>query len=165
MVQWDKESPTEMEKIEFQKKEEKLKEEREELELIRKELDQEKGKLKAQREELEQLKNNIRVKEKRLKEQEKESETREEQIRIIAQKVSSMPPAKAVEMLVNWPDTDIIEVFKQMDKNAEEEGRQTITTYLLTLFEPARRSVLANKWLDSDANKVPIIIPDNYNSE
>jgi predicted P-loop ATPase len=52
-------------------------------------------------------------------------------------------------------DQDIIDVFKQMDKDAEEEGKPTITNYLLSLFEAKRRSVIANKWLDSEADKVP----------
>jgi flagellar protein FlbB len=40
----------------------------------------------------------------------------------------------AVGMLENWPDQDIIDVFKQMDKDAEEEGKPTITNYLLSLL-------------------------------
>ena len=61
-----------------------------------------------------------------------------------------MPPASARDMLINWPDYDIIDVLEQMDKDAEEDGRQTITTYLLTLFPAERRSVITNKWLESE---------------
>lgn len=166
-VRWDKEAPTEMEKLEFSKREEKLLEEKEEVEKLRASLKEEQDKLKSEIEKIEQLKENLRRKEKDLNDKQMESSTREEQIRVLASKVSGMPPEKAVEMLVNWPDTDIIDVFKQMDKIAEEEGRSTITTYLLTLFKPERRAVIANKWLDSDSSKnPPIIIPDtDYTAE
>ena len=149
-----------MEKLDFKKKEEKLLEAKEELEKAKLSLDEELAKLKAEAEKLEQLKENLRKKEKSLAEKEAESSSRLEQVKVLANKVSSMPPNKAVEMLVNWPDTDIIEVFKQMDKNAEEDGRPSITTYLLTLFNPERRSVITNKWLDTDNSKLPIIIPE-----
>jgi flagellar protein FlbB len=85
----------------------------------------------------------------------KEEGNRQNKLKVLASKVGNMRPMDAVGMLENWPDQDIIDVFKQMDKDAEEEGKPTITNYLLSLFEAKRRSVIANKWLDSEADKVP----------
>ncbi len=154
LVNQDEESPTEVEKIELKKSKERLAEEIEEVENIRKSLMLEKEKLEAESEKLEQIKLGIRQKEKEVKEKEEEANSRKNKIKVMANKVANMPPDAAVGMLRNWPDGDIIDVFKQMDKDAEEEGRQTITTYLLTLFTPERRSVITNKWLDSESDKV-----------
>ncbi|NUM42316.1 MAG: flagellar protein FlbB [Leptospiraceae bacterium] len=154
IVNQDEESPTEIEKIEIRKSKERLSEEIEEVENIRKSLAMEKEKLEAESEKLEQMKLGIRQKEKEVKEKEEAENSRKNKIKVLANKVANMPPDSAVGMLKNWPDSDIIDVFKQMDKDAEEEGKQTITTYLLTLFTPERRSVITNKWLDSESDKV-----------
>jgi hypothetical protein len=42
-----------------------------------------------------------------------------------------------------------------MDKDAEEEGTTSLTTYLLTLFNEKRRAVISNKWLDHEADQIP----------
>ena len=58
-----------------------------------------------------------------------------------------MPPEKAVEMMVNWRDFDIIDVLRQMDRNAAATGTPSITPFLLTLFTPERRAEIARKML------------------
>ncbi|MCB1192356.1 MAG: flagellar protein FlbB [Leptospiraceae bacterium] len=151
-VEWDKESPTEVEKLEFQKAKERLLEDINEIEKAKRQLAMEKEKIKNENEMLDQLKQGIDLKEKELKEKELEEKNRQARIKVMAEKISGMPPNKAVEMLQNWPDEDIIQVFIQMDKNAEAEGTQTITTYLLTLFPPERRASITNKWMDSEVD-------------
>lgn len=164
-IRLDQESPTEMEKLEFKKQAEKLIEERAELDKMRKELLEEKEKLKAEKEKLKQEKENLDKKAQLLTIDEDQEKSRQQRVSAMARKVAGMPPNKAVEMLVNWPDTDIIDVFKQMDKNAEEEGTSSITTYLLTLFSPERRAVITNKWLDDESNKPPVLIPGTFDRE
>ncbi|MEM7181890.1 MAG: flagellar protein FlbB [Spirochaetota bacterium] len=164
-VKLDQESPTEVEKLEFQKQAEKLLEEREELERMKKELEAEKEKLQSEREKLKQAKENLDKKSQNIALETEESKSRQERVKAMAKKVSGMPPQKAVEMLVNWPDTDIIDVFKQMDKTAEEEGTSTITTYLLTLFSPERRAVITSKWLDDESSKPPVLIPGSFDRD
>lgn len=161
MVNWDQESPTEIEKLEIEKAKERVAEEFNEIERLRSELQLEKEKLQAEAAELERIKQGIKEKERELKQKAKEEESRKNKLKVLASKIANMPPQKAVELLSNWPDQDIIDVFKQMDKDAEEEGRPTITNYLLTLFNEKRRAVIANKWLDSEAEKVP---EENINS-
>ena len=65
-----------------------------------------------------------------------------------------MPPTNARDILVSWPDQDIIDVLKQMDKDAEEE-EQLQLQHLLTLFDKQRAAVIANKWLDHEADRIP----------
>ena len=148
-VNHDLESPTELEKLEFQKAMERLDEEKDEIEKARQNLLAEREKLNTELEKLEQLREGIKMKEKEIEVRRLEANSREEKVKEMANKVANMPPESSVKMLENWTDEDIIDVFKQMDKDAQEEGRQTITTYLLTLFGPERRAVITSKWLES----------------
>ena len=100
-------------------------------------------------------KKSIQEKEKQMALSKKDKESRLAKIKVLANKIANMPPPKAKELLENWPDQDIIDVLKQMDKDAEEEGTNTITTYLLTLFDEKRRAVITNKWLDHEADRIP----------
>ncbi|TGN13776.1 periplasmic-type flagellar collar protein FlbB [Leptospira ilyithenensis] len=148
-------SPTELEKLEMEKARERLISDKEELDRLRTELDSAKNSLATDKERLEELKEGIQKKEKEMADKAKRESARSEKVKVLANKVANMPPESARDMLLNWPDYDIIEVFEQMDKDAEEEGRPTITTYLLTLFPAERRSVISNKWLDASAKNVP----------
>ncbi|MCG6139671.1 flagellar protein FlbB [Leptospira bourretii] len=155
LVNQDLLSPTELEKLEMEKAKERLIADREELEQMKRELEEKSSSLHADKERLEELKEGIQRKEKEMADKQKKDNARAEKVKVLANKVANMPPESARDMLINWPDYDIIEVFEQMDRDAEEEGRQTITTYLLTLFPAERRSVISNKWLDAGAKNVP----------
>ncbi|PJZ44736.1 MULTISPECIES: periplasmic-type flagellar collar protein FlbB [Leptospira] len=155
LVNQDLLSPTELEKLEMEKAKERLIADREELEQMKRELEEKSSSLHADKERLEELREGIQRKEKEMADKLKKDNARAEKVKVLANKVANMPPESARDMLINWPDYDIIEVFEQMDRDAEEEGRQTITTYLLTLFPAERRSVISNKWLDAGAKNVP----------
>ncbi|EKJ86269.1 periplasmic-type flagellar collar protein FlbB [Leptospira meyeri] len=155
LVNQDLLSPTELEKLEMEKAKERLIADREELEQMKRELEEKSSSLHADKERLEELKEGIQRKEKEMADKQKKDNARAEKVKVLANKVANMPPESARDMLINWPDYDIIEVFEQMDRDAEEDGRQTITTYLLTLFPAERRSVISNKWLDAGAKNVP----------
>ncbi|HMW04192.1 MAG TPA: flagellar protein FlbB [Leptospiraceae bacterium] len=155
-VNWDKESPTEVEKLEYKKAREKLDEEIAEIERIRQSLDEEREKLQNENEKLNEMKKSIQEKEKQMAMAKKDLEKREAKVKVLANKIANMPPPKAIALLENWPDQDIIDVFKQMDKDAEEEGTNTITNYLITLFkDPKRQATITNKWLDHEADRIP----------
>ena len=154
-VNWDEESPTEVEKLEIEKAKERIVEEMAEIEKIRAELQAQKEKLESDAQNLEEVRKGIKEKERQMEVRRKEEENRQNKLKVLASKVGNMRPMDAIGLLESWPDQDIIDVFKQMDKDAEEEGKPTITNYLLSLFEAKRRSVIANKWLDSEADKVP----------
>lgn len=153
-ISLDRESPTELEKLEMKKEKEKLLSEKEELELLRLQMEEETLLIKSEKLRLEELRVGIQQKELESKRKIELENSRKEKVKILANKIANMPPEKARDMLTNWPDYDIIEVFEQMDKDAEEDGRQTITTYLLTLFPAERRSMISNKWLEYGRKKL-----------
>ena len=55
-------------------------------------------------------------------------------VRVLAKQVESIEPAKAVELIVRWEDPLIIDVLRQIDSNAEESGKMSITSYLISLM-------------------------------
>lgn len=133
--------------IEFEKKKEKflidqsvLKEERKVLEVLHQKIIQEKIDLYEQ-------KKNLDFREKKLLYEKKTIKNRNEKIKDLAQKIQNMPPESVYAMLQHWNDFDIIDLFQQIDKNAEEEGSGSIIPYLLTLFLPERSAVLTEKML------------------
>ncbi len=156
LVNADSESPSELEKLEFRKEMERLAKDRDEIIQKEDELKKEKERLEAELEKIEELKRGLSSKENELKSAESEKNSRGKLVKVMAEKVANMPPDNAVQMLINWPDKDVIDVFIQMDKDAEQDGRQTITTYLLTLFPAERRATITNKWLSrSDVIHAP----------
>ncbi|MDV6235219.1 flagellar protein FlbB [Leptospira ellisii] len=161
LVNQDNESPTELQKLEFAKAQERFAEELDELEKRKAELLTEKGRLEAEMEKLEEMRKGLITKEKEMKSSEAEKNSRQKLVKVLADKVGNMPPESAVGMLVNWPDGDIIDVFIQMDKDAEDDGRPTITTYLLTLFPADRRAMITNKWLSRSGGIKTPDIPDD----
>lgn len=143
----DKDYPTEVEKVEFQKWEQKLLE-REEA-LVRKEAElksRETGGDDAKRE-LDEMRKALKAEKEKFVAAQKEWDDRQKKIKDLAEKVRNMPPQKAQEMMQNWRDFDIIDVMRQMDKDAEIEGTASIVPYLLTLFQSDRRAEITRKMM------------------
>lgn len=143
----DKDYPTEVEKVEFQKWEQKLLE-REEA-LVRKEAElksRETGGDDAKRE-LDEMRKALKAEKEKFVAAQKEWDDRQKKVKDLAEKVRNMPPQKAQEMMLNWRDFDIIDVMRQMDKDAEIEGTASIVPYLLTLFQSDRRAEITRKMM------------------
>ncbi|TGK17374.1 flagellar protein FlbB [Leptospira fluminis] len=162
LVNADSESPSELEKLEFRKEMERLAKDRDEIFQKEEDIRKERERLDAELEKISELKRGLTAKENELKSAESEKNSRNKLVKVLAEKVANMPPDNAVQMLTNWPDKDIIDVFIQMDQDAEQDGRQTITTYLLTLFPAERRATITNKWLSrSDTIRAPESSPES----
>ena len=159
----DKDYPTEIEKLSFQKWEERLLEQEEKLAAKAAELETSGSDLEKKISEVEELKKGIQAERRKLALLTKDWEDRQKKVRDLADKVRNMPPEKAVEMMQNWRDFDIIDVMRQMDKDAETDGNTSIVPYLLTLFTPDRRAEITRKMLlppleqnrDADESELP----------
>ena len=134
-------------KLEIEKQKQVLEIDKKLIEEEKIKLDKKEKDLDNKLEKLKQIQKGIFQKEKELKEKEKEKKNRETYIKILANKIANMPPESAIQIMEKWTDQDIIDVFMQMDKDAEEEGIPSITSFLLTLLPQERSSYLTNKWL------------------
>ena len=143
----DKDYPTEVEKVEFQKWEQKLIEREEALARREAELKSKETGGEDQKREIEETRRALRAEKEKFIAAQKEWEDRQKKVKDLAEKVRNMPPQKAQEMMQSWRDFDIIDVMRQMDKDAELEGNPSIVPYLLTLFQPDRRAEITRKMM------------------
>ncbi|MDH5718294.1 MAG: hypothetical protein OEZ22_11760 [Spirochaetia bacterium] len=146
-VSSDMELPSEVEKVSFQKWEEKLIEKEEKLVSMEEKIKEKTDSLDQKEKEIKEFMNSMQKEKEKLYMITKDWEDRKKKIEDMAGKVTSMPPEKAREMMENWRDFDIIEVLRQIDRTAEEEGMASISPYLLTLFNPKRRAEITRKML------------------
>ena len=84
--------------------------------------------------EINEIKAGVMAERKKLAMMAQDIEDRNTKVADLANKVGNMPPEKAVEMMVNWRDFDIIDVLRQMDRNAAATGTPSITPFLLTFY-------------------------------
>lgn len=143
----DKDYPTEVEKVEFQKWEQKLIEREEMLAKREGEIKSKETGSEDQKRELDEMRRALKAEKEKFVAAQKEWEDRQKKVKDLADKVRNMPPQKAQEMMQNWRDFDIIDVMRQMDKDAEVEGTASIVPYLLTLFQPDRRAEITRKMM------------------
>lgn len=153
----DKDFPTEVEKVEFQKWEQKLVEREEVLARREAELKEKETGSDEIKRELDESKSALKAEKEKFIAAQREWDDRRKKIKDLSEKVRNMPPDKAQEMMQNWRDFDIIDVMRQMDKDAELEGTQSIVPYLLTLFQGERRAEITRKMMlpsitQNDAN-------------
>jgi len=80
---------------------------------------------------------------------------RELLIRNMANRLGSMPPDNAVAIVAGWSNSDLVDVFKQMEKNAADAGQTSIVPFLITKLPGARAQVITNIMMDSEATKLP----------
>ncbi|MBV6494385.1 MAG: hypothetical protein LDLANPLL_02418 [Turneriella sp.] len=143
----DKEYPTEVEKVEFQKWEQKLIEREEALAKREAEFKDQKSNSDEARRELDEARAALKAEKEKFTLMQKEWDDRQKKVKDLSEKVRNMPPQKAQEMMQAWRDFDIIDVMRQMDKDAELEGNASIVPYLLTLFPADRRAEITRKMM------------------
>jgi flagellar protein FlbB len=62
-----------------------------------------------------------------------------------AEYFTSMPPDAAVERLAKLDDLLVIDILRQIDRTAEEEGRLSVVPYFLSLMDPTKAAVIQRK--------------------
>ena len=139
-----KDSKIELRKEELSKEKERLKEYEEKLKDKERKLKEWEEKLKKREEEIIEMKKELEKVKKQLEEEKKLYKSEEERIKDIAKKITSMPPEDAVNIMINWDDLLIIRIIRQIDKNAEEEGVQSISPYLLSLMQKKNPKKVSN---------------------
>jgi flagellar protein FlbB len=122
--------------------------------------------LKARYDELERMMSDLEQRELELGETEakltEETKRLEEEKKVLSEKLSeydnyreniakqaeyftSMPPDAAVERLAQLDDLLVIDILRQIDRTAEEEGRLSVVPYFLSLMDPAKAAVIQRK--------------------
>lgn len=88
----------------------------------------------SEREKIAEVKKGLDLEKKKFEQEQKKYSGYMKNVRVLAKQVESIEPDKAVQIIVRWEDTLIIDVLRQIDVNAEESGSMSITSYLISLM-------------------------------
>ena len=130
--------PSLMEREEFEKEKQRLNERIEELDkrealIAEKEKEQE-----AQKEKMEEIRKGLDLEKKKFEQVKSTYSGYKKNVKVLANKIVSMEPQKSVDIMLNWEDPLIIDVLRQIDADASEAGRVSVTSYLMQKMSDKR---------------------------
>jgi flagellar protein FlbB len=129
----------------LQKQEEMLAAREKELELSTTELEKRSLELKEYEAKLGEEQKRLEEEKKVLSEKISAYDNYKDNIRKQAQYLTGMPPKAAVERLSQLDDLLAIDILRQIDANAEEQGRASVVPYFLSLMDPAKSASIQRK--------------------
>ncbi|MBN2038655.1 MAG: hypothetical protein JW864_01340 [Spirochaetes bacterium] len=132
--------PSLIEREEFEKQKEKLFERVEELDRREATILQMEKEIEKEKEKLLEMRKGLNLEKEKIEKDKNLYSGYKRNVTDLAQKIGSMKPEEAIEIILNWEDPLIIDVFRRMDVEAEEAGTQSITSYLITLMPRDRAS-------------------------
>jgi flagellar protein FlbB len=116
-----------------------------ELETRTSELEQKELELKEIESKLTEESKRLDEEKKVLSEKQSEYDNYRENIAKQAEYFTSMPPGAAVERLAQLDDLLVIDILRQIDRTAEEEGRLSVVPYFLSLMDPKKAAEIQRK--------------------
>ena len=148
LVAQDHDAPDDLEWERLKKEQERISEQRLNLEKEFNELHKEKENLGSREEALQQKIDSLEKERNTFIEAQNSRKDYKQNIRDMASRLQSMPPQEVVDIVANWSNSDLLTVFLQMERNANEQGNQSIVPYLLTLMPRARAALLMSLMID-----------------
>jgi flagellar protein FlbB len=122
------------------------------LALYKEDLTLQESDLKKQNDELAQKQNSLAEREKAQEDREnsfnqiqKQAEDRRANLVQNSQYLNSMPPAKAVPILLQMGDQDLIDLLRVTEDEAKAQGQQSIVSAWIALMPPDRAAVIQRK--------------------
>lgn len=132
--------PSLIEREEFNKAKEQLTERIEELDKREASIIEKEKEMMARKEKIEEMRKGLDLEKKKFEEMKTKYSGYAANVKVLADKMTNMPPEESVKIMINWEDPLIIDVLRQMDIDAEEAGRSSITSYLITLMPKEKAS-------------------------
>jgi len=132
--------PSLIEREEFEKEKDKLLQRIEDLDKREAKIVEAEKVIAKEKEKIEQLQKGLDQEKKALEIEKKKYSGYKKNVIDLAKKIENIPPQDAVDIMVQWEETLIIDVLRQIDQNAAKEGRMSISTYLLSLMPKEKAS-------------------------
>jgi len=132
--------PSLIAKEEFEKEKERLLERVEELDKREAVVSEKEKEILAEQEKLDEIKKGLELEKKKLEDDKSKYSGYKKNVKKLADKIANMPPEQSVSIMIKWEDPLIIDVLRQMDFDAEEQGKSSITSYLITLMPKEKAS-------------------------
>ncbi len=139
----------------LQKEEQRLQEMEQRLKEAEAKLSEQSGNVQKQQEEIELMRKGLAEERKKLEEQKQLAFQRQKTVKEMSGRLLNMPPDDAVAICANWSNADVVDVFLQMERDAEAEGRQSIVPFLLTKLPRERAGILTTMMMDERARQTP----------
>ena len=134
-----------LERASIEKTEQRLVDVERDLEKRERELEDQKLLLSEQEAKLSEEAKRLEEQEKVLSEAQRQYDNYKDNVRKQAEYFVSMPPQEAVERLQKLEDLLIVDILREMDRNAEEAGTQSIVPYFLSLMDAERAASVQRK--------------------
>ena len=126
--------PSLIAKEEFEKQKEELKERIEELDRREALLTEQEKNSQTDKDKFDEMKRSLDQDRKKFEDEKNRYVGYKKNVLDLASKLGNMPPKESVPIMTKWEDTLLIDVLRQMDKNASDQGKQSITPYLISLM-------------------------------
>jgi flagellar protein FlbB len=132
--------PSLIEREEFEKQKEKFNERIEELDKREAAIEQTEKDLDKEKEKLQEIRKGLNLEKEKIDKEKKMYSGYKKNVVDLAQKVYSMRPEEAIQIILNWEDPLIIDVLRQIDADAADAGKMSISSYLISLMPRDRAS-------------------------
>jgi flagellar protein FlbB len=139
------EEPVLLEEEFLRKREEMLLAKTRELEIEKQELERNRLELQELRTKLAEDATRLEEEKKVLSEERRQYDNYRENIKTQAGYFTNMPPAAAVERIAQLDDLLAIDILREIDATAEEEGRISVVPFLLSIMDPEKAATLQRK--------------------
>ena len=118
---------------------------KQEVETYKRDLDDRDGEIMQKAQELEERQRALEELENSLRAQTADADNKDRNIEANARILNGMPPERAVGIMANMDDQDVIDVLRKTEEIAQAEGSSSIVPYWFSLMDPARAAELQRK--------------------
>lgn len=132
--------PSLIEREEFEKQKEKVRERIEDLDKREAKIEQIEKELDKEKEKLQEVRKGLELEKVKIENEKKMYSGYKKNVVDLAKKITSIRPEEAKDIILNWEDALIIDVLRQIDADAAEAGKMSITSYLISLMPRDRAS-------------------------
>lgn len=132
--------PSLIEREEFEKQKNKVRERIEELDKREAKIEQTEKELDKEKEKLQEVRKGLELEKVKIENEKKMYSGYKKNVVDLAKKITSIRPEEAKDIILNWEDPLIIDVLRQIDADAAEAGKMSITSYLISLMPRDRAS-------------------------
>jgi hypothetical protein len=126
--------PSLVEREEFEKEKQKLSERIEDLDKREALIAEKEKEFESQKEKMEEVRKGLDLEKKKFDQEKNRYSGYKQNVKVLANKMVNMPPASSVDIMLNWEDPLIIDVLRQIDADAQDAGRASITPYLIQIM-------------------------------
>jgi flagellar protein FlbB len=140
VLEAEDDEPSLIEREEFEKQKEKLTERIEDLDRREAKIIQMERDIEREKEKIQETRRGLELEKEKIEREKNMFSGYKRNVLDLSRKITSMPPEEAIPIMLNWENTLIIDVLRQIDVNAEEEGRTSIASYLISRMPKDRAS-------------------------